>query len=168
VQSALGCDSIVTTTLTINPLPNATVTQTGATFSAQPGYSYQWLNCLTNQPITGETNQNFTAVSNGHYAAIVSNGMCIDTSICFIVNNIGLNEVFLPQVNLYPNPTSGLLKIESKLPWQRAEVADILGRILITQPEQKEELDFSNLPTGIYLVKIFFDERFEVHRIVRE
>ena len=167
VLSSQGCDSTNGITVVLNPLPNTTITQTGATFSAQPGLSYQWLNCQTGQHIAGETNQTFTATTNGQYAVIVSNGTCTDTSTCITLDNIGLAEHNLPQVNLYPNPTSGLLYIQSAQPWQEVEVTDLLGRNLLTPPEPKTELDLSKLPTGIYLVKVFFAEGVVVQRVVK-
>jgi hypothetical protein len=174
VLSTQGCDSTNGITVNLFPLPNTNVTQTGATFTAQPGLMYQWLNCQTNQPIAGATNQSYTATTNGQYAVIVSNATCTDTSVCYSITNIGLHEAHLPAVSMYPNPTSGMLNISSPQPWQKAEVTDLLGRTVLThayrlagQPEPKEELDLSKLPTGIYLVKVFFTEGVVVQRVVK-
>ncbi len=175
VLSSQGCDSTNGITVVLNPLPNATVTQTGATFTAQPGLTYQWINCQSNQPIAGETNQSFTATANGQYAVVVSNGTCIDTSLCIALTNIGVQEAQLPAINLYPNPTTGLLNISSPQPWQKAEVTDLLGRIVLThayslagQSTPTTELDLSKLPTGIYLVKVYFKQGVVVQRVVKE
>jgi len=168
LQTAIGCDSLVSLSLTINPLPNATVTQTGATFTAQPGFSYQWFNCQTNQPIAGETAQTFTATANGQYAVIVSNTNCADTSICYSITNIGLHEAHLPAVSMYPNPTNGQLRIETAQPWQKAEVIDLMGRIVISQNQAQDELDLTHLASGIYLVKVYFREGVVVQRVVKE
>ncbi len=175
LQTAIGCDSVLNISLTVNLLPNTTVTQTGATFTAQPGLSYQWLNCQSNQPFAGETNQSFIATTNGQYAVIVSNGACTDTSLCIALTNIGVQEALLPTINLYPNPTTGLLNIQSAQPWQKAEVVDLLGRMVLThaynmagQTTPTTELDLSKLPTGIYLVKVFFAEGVVVQRVIKE
>jgi hypothetical protein len=167
VLSSQGCDSTNGITVNLFPLPNATVTQTGATFTAQPGLTYQWLNCQTNQPIAAATNQSFTATANGQYAVIVSNGNCTDTSSCYTLNNIGVQEAHLPVVNLYPNPTTGLLHIESPQPWQKIEITDMLGRNLLTQNQPTDQLDLTKLPTGMYLVKVFFTEGVVVQRVVK-
>jgi hypothetical protein len=60
-----------------------------------------------------------------------------------------------------------MLNISSPQPWQKAEVTDLLGRTVFTQPEPKEEVDLSKLPTGIYLVKVFFTEGVVVQRVVK-
>jgi hypothetical protein len=166
--STQGCDSTNGITVNLFPLPNATVTQTGATFTAQQGLTYQWLNCQTNQPIAGATNQSFTATSNGQYSVIVSNATCTDTSTCYTLNNIGVQEAHLPVVNLYPNPTTGLLHIQTAQPWQKAEVVDVTGRMVHTQTAQTEEIDISKLPAGMYVLKVFFAEGVAVRRVVKE
>jgi len=69
--SATGCDSIVTTHLTVNPLPAASVTQPGpichgadVTLSASGGISYLWN--------TGDTSATITATPSATTAYIVS------------------------------------------------------------------------------------------------
>lgn len=168
VLSSQGCDSTNGITVNLYPLPNTSVTQAGATFTAQPGLTYQWLNCQTNQPIAGETGQTFTATANGQYAVIVSNGTCTDTSTCYVLDNIGIAEFNLPQVVLYPNPTTGLLHIQCAQPWQSATVQDVTGRLLLTQTHPTTELNLSALPAGVYLVKVFFEDGVVVRRVVRE
>lgn len=168
ILSSQGCDSTNGITVVLNPLPDTTITQTGATFSAQPGLSYQWFNCQIGQPIPGETNQTFTATANGQYAVIVSNGTCTDTSSCITLDNIGLAKLNLPQVNLYPNPTSGLLHIQSAQPWQSVSVLDVTGRVLLTQQHASTEIDLGTMPAGIYMVKVAFKEGVVVRRVVRE
>jgi len=168
LQSSQGCDSTVGVTVVLNPLPDTTITQTGATFTAQPGLTYQWLNCQSNQPIAGETNQTFTATANGQYAVIVSNGTCTDTSACITLNNIGVQEAHLPFVNLYPNPTNGMLHIQSAQLWKKVEVLDVMGRLVHAQNHATPAIDLNKLPAGMYVVKVYFDEGIAVQRVVKE
>jgi len=63
-----------------------TATQTGAT--------YQWLDCLNGfQPIAGETNQSFTPSNDGNYAVEITVNGCSDTSSCFLIEIIGVDEL---------------------------------------------------------------------------
>lgn len=82
LTNADGCDSIITINLTINSF-QAFVSEANDVLSASVNNaSYQWLNCATNQPIAGQTNQTFTPNSNGNYAVIVTSNGCSDTSDC--------------------------------------------------------------------------------------
>lgn len=84
LTNVLGCDSIITITVTINNV-DKNVTRTGNTLEATGAAitSYQWINCANNLPISGATSATYTATTTGDYAVILtgSNG-CIDTSNC--------------------------------------------------------------------------------------
>jgi uncharacterized delta-60 repeat protein len=68
--NATGCDSIVTTTLTINDTPVNTVTISSNTITAdQNGATYKWLDCNNgNALISGATAQSYTVSASGNYA----------------------------------------------------------------------------------------------------
>ncbi len=72
----------------INPLCNVDVTTatTNATATANAsgtGVTYQWIDCDNNNaPISGETDQSFTATTTGNYAVVITDGQCVDTSDC--------------------------------------------------------------------------------------
>ncbi|MFW6224640.1 MAG: T9SS type A sorting domain-containing protein, partial [Bacteroidota bacterium] len=115
VITAKGCDSIVTTHLTINKVDTSVlVTETELTANANFA-AYQWLNCNNNySKIDGATYQSFTPSTNGWYAIEITlqNG-CVDTSACFGIgtSDIRVND-FGNDFNVYPNPTSGNVSIE--------------------------------------------------------
>lgn len=44
--------------------------------------AYQWINCTTNQPISGATNATFTAPAAGFYKVIIKTACATDTSTC--------------------------------------------------------------------------------------
>lgn len=72
----------------VNPLCNVDVTTatTNATATANAtgtGVTYQWIDCdNNNSPISGETDQSFTATTTGNYAVVITDGPCTDTSDC--------------------------------------------------------------------------------------
>lgn len=72
-----------------------TVTQTGPQLTAdESGAAYQWLDCDNNYAvINGETNQSYTPAVTGNYAVEISNGACVDTSACFLVDYTGIDEL---------------------------------------------------------------------------
>jgi len=105
LTTAGGCDSTVTTTLTVQPQIDVNVTLSGATLSATNtgADAYQWIIC-GGAPVSGAVSGGFSPAGNGSYAVIIMEGSCSDTSACVTVNTVGLKEpeVVLPE--LFPNP----------------------------------------------------------------
>jgi hypothetical protein len=58
-------------------------------------------------------------------------------------------------VQLYPNPTSGFVAVETLKPNPdfQVEVFDMLGHLVQSGRNRGEPLDFSSLPSGVYLVR---------------
>jgi len=109
-----GCDSVMTITVTINTA-DTSVTDNAPTLTANAtGAVFQWLNCDNNFAIIiGETNQTFTATTNGSYAVEVTENGCTDTSACFTIIGTGIDaNNFGDRFKLYPNPSNGELSIE--------------------------------------------------------
>ncbi len=132
LTSSGGCDSIVTLTLTVNSLPQPTITQNGNVLSTQAFTNYQWQ--LNNGNINNATSQSYTATQSGNYTVLVTdaNG-CSNTSSALNVTIIGVSEIASFRSVLYPNPTTNVLYIECSEEIQAIEVADVTGRIIITQ-----------------------------------
>ena len=78
------------------------------------GAAYQWLDCDNGfSLINGETNQSFTASTNGNYAVKVTQNGCNSISDCISISNIGLIEnTFGQEIIVFPNPTAGDLTID--------------------------------------------------------
>jgi hypothetical protein len=117
-SSLCGGDSVVTLTLAVTEV-DTTVSQSDATLSAQASgaVTYQWIECGVG-PVAGENGKVFTATKNGNYAVIVSNGSCSDTSSCYSVIGVGVNELTTSAtaLQIYPNPANGLVTIKTDEP----------------------------------------------------
>ncbi|SFT46516.1 Por secretion system C-terminal sorting domain-containing protein [Lishizhenia tianjinensis] len=114
IPNTSGCDSIITIDLIFTPA-EALVSQNEITLtSVNNGSGYQWVDCDNNYaPISGETAATFTATSNGNYALILTNSdNCSDTSACFSISTIGLEDEELLGVELYPNPNKGTFQLD--------------------------------------------------------
>lgn len=80
--------------------------------SAQTGGVYQWIDCDNgNTAILGANNQSYTATSVGNYAVVLGSGSCADTSDCYLIDAVGIND-------LLSNPEKELVK-----------VVDVMGRV---------------------------------------
>jgi hypothetical protein len=63
---------------------------------------------------------------------------------------------------LFPNPTTGILEIQTdeNTPFTLVAVIDIFGRHLIEQEINSDgSIDLSNLPNGVYIVSVLSKER---------
>ena len=98
ITNANGCSNSASTTVTVNPLPSATIATIGNTTFCQGGnvtllaanapagstYAYQWLNNGT--AIIGATANTYVASNAGNYAVtITANNICSATSATTVV-----------------------------------------------------------------------------------
>ena len=152
-----------TTTQTQNVVINAIDVSTyfapdGITIVASnndAGVTFQWINCETNDPLPGETNQNFTPTYSGDFAVIVTQDGCSDTSDCVPITGVGLPDLFTEEFTLYPNPTTGQFTVSFNGNIQSIEMIDVTGRIVMTKTQLHEGLvDASLLAPGKYMVRL--------------
>ncbi len=83
---------------------------------------------------------------------------------------VGISEIDTEDatVKIYPNPTTGLLNIESeKLPIKSIVLFDIYGRKVFHSPFSTF-LNISHLPAGIYIVKIATEKGEITRKIVKQ
>ncbi|PHR44651.1 MAG: secretion protein, partial [Fluviicola sp.] len=153
LTNAEGCDSIVTLDLTINTV-DISVSNTSLTLTAnETGASYQWLDCDNNYAaIPGETNQEFTATANGSYAVELTVNNCTDTSTCQIISDVSINEETKGSIVVYPNPTNGLIQIESASSIIEVKIFNLQGALVYET--NKSTLHLEGLNNGLYLVRV--------------
>jgi len=68
-------------------------------------------------------------------------------------------------LELYPNPTAGLVNINSNLNFNSIEVYNIKGEIIL-QEENKNKIDLSNFSNGTYLIGVYENEKFIMEKIL--
>ena len=96
-----------------------------------------------------------------------------DEGIKTELENLGINDVSLPNLNIYPNPTTGELRITNyELGITSVEVFDIYGRNLLSNhlitSSSNHHINISHLATGIYFVKIRTKTGEVVRKVVKE
>ncbi len=159
--AANGCDSTVTTDLTVNAAVDVSTSSTGATITANAGSAvYQWIDCNNgNAIIPSETNQSYTAGTSGDYAVIVTVGSCSDTSSCVNINLTGLNgnNFDASTISVFPNPGTGFFTIQtSGNTLSSYVVMDIKGSIVLkgNLTSTKTVINLLDMENGMYILKI--------------
>jgi PKD repeat protein len=153
-----GCDSIVTLNLTINPNLTVNTSQSGITLTAvQNSANYQWLDCLNNfGEIDQATNQSYTATVNGSYAVVISTNGCIDTSACYTINSVEMEDLSA-SISIRPNPTNDdvIISLGANLLGMAYVINDNAGRIVYkgTFQSLKQHLDLSSCASGMYYLQ---------------
>lgn len=156
--SAAGCDSIVQLTLTVNSV-DLSVSQSGHVLTANAsGATFQWLNCQTSTLLAGATSASYTATFNGQFAVLVTQNGCTDTSACFTVNTVGLNEAGIPELNVYPNPAQDFITISAQTGTllNTVSLSDMQGRVLLQRNDLTlpAQLNIQSFPGGVYLLTL--------------
>lgn len=123
-----------------------TASNTGAT-------GYQWIDCSTNLPLSGETSASYTATQNGEYAVIVTEDGCSDTSACVTIADVGTMSLSKPEVHIYPNPSSDGLFYISGIQVEHIRVRDVTGKVLLVKYENGQ-LDLRSLQSGNYFLEL--------------
>ncbi|MNU99983.1 hypothetical protein D3C71_901360 [compost metagenome] len=132
------------------------------------GVTYQWMNCSTNQLVSGQTGQAYLVEENGSYAAIISNGFCTDTTNCLTVSTVGLAENTANDlIKVYPNPNNGTFIINGGAN-SELEISDLNGRIVkrVHLTDTTTEIELSHEKNGVYFVKCIKDDQFTIKRII--
>ena len=89
-----------------------------------------------------------------------------DSAYCFGYA-IGIDERIQPELKLFPNPTTGKLKVDSEFNVQRIAVMSQSGT-LIKEYYKGTELDLSNLPKGVYFIKVYTDKDLIMSAVILE
>ena len=162
-----GCDSVVSLKLTINTIDESVNSATDTLNAVESGAKYQWLDCGLNYgKLAGQTGQSFIASANGSYAVEITKSGCIDTSDCYIVSTVGIdNPAILSNVKVYPNPTSGKLTIDTEN-FEGVEVYDTSGRLIIKS--KLKTIDLEEQSKGIYLLRVNANGTIQEFKVFKE
>jgi hypothetical protein len=99
-----------------------------------------------------------TAVYNPGAVESISETIEID-GLLLNINNIKNNKPIL-----YPNPTGGILNIENK-ELIKILIYDITGK-KIKELIPQSQIDLSNIPKGVYLIKLISEEGIFMEKII--
>lgn len=128
------------------------------------GYaSYNWSN--------GETDETILIIGDslgvGTYTywvnATASNGcFSADTTTIIVLEGVGFKDnTIKDQIKIYPNPSSGIIFIETPKDNLTYTIMNIYGEVLLvhTNRSNKTQLNLSKLPKGTYFMQIQYNQR---------
>ncbi|MCR5444399.1 MAG: T9SS type A sorting domain-containing protein [Bacteroidales bacterium] len=150
LDNIYGCDSTITLLLTINYSVSDTITDT------IEGTYYQWNS--TTYTESGQYEQCFTTVEG------------CDSTVTLLLTlldpgNEGITEARTFSVNAYPNPTTGMVRLNVHA--LQIDIYDVQGR-LVKRLDNTDTIDLSVLPTGTYTLRLLLPEGIATGRIVRQ
>lgn len=169
ILNASMCDSIITIALVIYEMPDTNIVTNGDTLVSQAiGMTYQWLDCANSYSvISGETNQKFVPSTGGSYAVEVTNGSCVDTSIC-IASTVGLNQLVKEiDFSVYPNPASETLNIKGLNAPFFYKIYSCDGRIVYQENNSSKMITIDYLRKGTYLLEVTSSEGKQLTRFIK-
>ena len=125
--------------------------------ASQNNASYQWIDCdNANQPISGETSQNFSPSQNGHYAVIVTNSQGHSvTSSCYDFTLLNNQEFTKADFNVYPNPITDILNIAHKdIAIEEVSLYNLLNQKVFSSKMDESSYSINVLNSGTYILHI--------------
>jgi len=142
----------------------------GNNIEATSGFvSYQWYN-TNGTLISGATSESFSPSSMGEYYVVVTDGICEESSYAIYYNVSDINN-FNTDFKIYPNPTQGMITIESNISFESISLLNRIGnQLLLVENNNNDkgptELDLSTFAKGIYFIQIEQNNQIMNYRIV--
>ncbi len=144
--------------------------------------AYKWSitpNTFTYQSGTSDTSANpiikFNQTANYSVQLKVTNPFSSDSllrSSYISVQKVGVNnaEKNTTAISIFPNPTNGLVQVQSPVNIQTILVFDITGKQLLQQEPnaQTDEININNLPQGLYQIHVQTEMGVLVKKLIKE
>ena len=136
-------------------------------YTAQSTGSVQWYDCNTQQIISGATQNTFVATVTDNYAAIITEGNCIDTSVCMNVVVDGVGELATNnQVNIFPNPTTSQINISSQTKIDKVQITNLLGQVVYQSTPNQKNLTLQLAGNGMYFITVTANNKTVTQKII--
>lgn len=173
-SSVNGCDSMLTLSLDIEEVNyGISIAADGAIYPTDtlPSSTYQWFDCENNFTVlTNDTAAVYMPVLDGTYAVQIFNGVCADTSDCFVVDYLTTENREYGFIELFPNPAQTHFKLMASENIESVILYDNTGKEVKSawpnSPIYYWEVD--HLSSGVYLLKVSTPSKTEILRLVKQ
>jgi hypothetical protein len=173
---ANGCSNSSTIFVNIDTPPSApSITVNGNTMtSTVTGATYQWF--LNGNPISGATNQSYTATQNGTYTVEVYDAAGCGSGQSSGIDPTGISvSQSVDFISLFPNPNDGHFHLSftvSKTGNYVLEIHNMLGQIVYSENlnnfsgDFEKDIDLSVYGKGVYTIRLGNGEKESVIKTV--
>jgi hypothetical protein len=161
-NSLTGCSNSSVASITVNPLPNLTVNSTSsvlcigssAVLTAGGASTYTWNTTATTATISVSPSVTTTYTVTGTNANNCSN---TSTFTQQVANCTALNEINMTSgISVYPNPSSGMIQLNSNENISACFINDITGKNILTFTNlnaNNVSIDLNQLNASVYIIK---------------
>ena len=155
-----GCSATSSSSIiAINAPVDVNTTLDGAIISASAfGAGYLWLDCDNNfAQISGEFSRDYTAIQNGNYAVVVTQGFCSDTSACVNIFAVGMEDIASSSINLSQTLNGFLISSPAGLTNANLRIINLNGQLMLAKNNLQGKavsVDFAAENAGLYIVEI--------------
>ncbi|WP_185963871.1 T9SS type A sorting domain-containing protein, partial [Flavobacterium restrictum] len=156
--------------LTITPITTTVTAINGVLYSNTPNATYQWIDCTTNLPLSGEINQSFTPKINGTYAVQLTLNGCSVTSDCLLFVTLGTTNFDDTAFQFYPNPVANTLFLSYSNTLTSVAIINVNGQVVVTKAIQDTTalIDMSHLPSGTYVVVVQTVDHTKTFKVIKK
>ena len=136
--------------------------------------SYQWIDCSHDfMPISGATDQSYTATNNGSYAVVLTLDGCVDTSDCVDIQGVSsIDEIKNEILRYFPNPTKDNITLILNDPTQFSSVRIMTpeGKVAsyhhVVSKEMEIELPYAQ---GMYFLQLIGnDDNVYLYKVIKQ
>jgi len=136
----------------LNPVPVISYNSNQLT-SSVVGLSYQWY--LNGNPMANTNQISITPTQAGNYEVEVffSNG-CSQLSNPYVYVTTAITTIIKKGINIYPNPATNKIFITGMEGIETIQIFTVTGQVISYYQLQNDAIDISDLPKGLYLLKV--------------
>lgn len=171
LKTAQGCDSIITTYLTVSSVDTSVSPYLLRLEANATNAGYQWIDCGTGKIIPNEDFKIIYGQADKNYKVVViGNNGCADTSSCHSFHSFGPEDKGT-YVHIYPNPAFFTMNVELYKTFELIDVRllNTAGQTVLEDNIKNSNLirmNVSKLPHGIYYLQVKFDFMTENFKVI--
>jgi hypothetical protein len=180
LQTPQGCDSVYVLNLLVNDLPNVSITGLDTFYcdynpvvditGMPPGGVFSGQGVSGNQFNPGVAGLGTWEVI---YSYIDTNGCANSDTIVVVVDDcVGVENSQLSNIFIFPNPTDGRFFVDlgNDYKYVEIEITDITGREIKSEIMRNKQILSVSItePPGIYLIKISYDKKETVIKLIKQ
>ncbi|HEY1046573.1 MAG TPA: T9SS type A sorting domain-containing protein, partial [Bacteroidia bacterium] len=153
--------------VTVNALPTPVISANFNTLTSSLNGKIEWF--LDGKLLQGENGQTLVAKTAGVYKVSVTDAnTCTGYSAEYTHSMVGIQELQGNNVKVYPNPSSGIFKLETNDFDGKYMVFDQTGKVIASGSTSAGQIDLSNFATGVYFLKIVSGDKVYHAKLTKE